>query len=68
MATKKAAPKEPPVIDRLLDLEEPTIATAREWPAGDNSDAVKHALMGAASAISAVRNALDTNKRLERPA
>ncbi len=71
MPKKKAETEEAPVAtsvtDQVLALEEVVIAEARAWPSADRSDAPKYALRGVGKAISSFRNALETNKNLERP-
>jgi hypothetical protein len=70
---KKATPPPervaPPasVIERLLTLEPEVQAEAAAYPSGANSDAVKYALAVVAGRIGALRNAIDSNRRLERP-
>ena len=54
------------LIETLLDLEDEVRDAADEYPAGDNSDAVKYALTQVAQRIGALRNALDSNERLAR--
>lgn len=61
MTAKKAS-----ALEKVLALEEDVIEEARSYPEGPNSDAPKHAARQIGDAISALRNALDTNRRLER--
>ena len=52
-------------IEKLLDLQEGLADEARSL-SGDNSDAVRHAVMAVVKGIGSVRNALDTNEALTR--
>lgn len=60
----ESAPSDP--IEALLALEDTARTAAAEYPAGDNSDAVKAALTSAAHGIAHVRKALDQVRRWER--
>lgn len=71
-AKAKAAPPEPKapdheaLIEHLLSLEDLVRETAHDYPAGDNTDAVKAALRSVDSGIGHLRKALDQVRRWDR--
>lgn len=52
--------RQPFSIEALLEMEEPAVAAALDWPSGPNSDAMKAALRNASHGIAHVRKTIAT--------
>ena len=60
------APDHEALIEHLLSLEDLVRETAHDYPAGDNTDAIKSALRNVDAGIGHLRKALDQIRRWDR--